>query len=906
MSHRSSRMKSRSQNDHLNYQEFEPRRVLSGTGPEAVDLYPDLFAWASESRGYLHDYHVEGNLLRFTTALANDGAGPLEIRGGEVRGDRQAVNQRIYRDDGTFWEREAGEFTYHSGHGHIHFDGYATYNLRAKNVDGSVGDVVASGGKVSFCLIDITKFNPNAGSSEYGSCGSVRQGISAGWSDVYGSGLSDQWINITGIDDGEYFLEVIVDPDDQLVESDETNNVTVIPIEIIGGPGAQGDRYEANNSFAMATVFGLTSERHEAGLSIHTPSDVDYYQIEAVEDGEFDLHLDFVHALGNLDLYVYDADENLVGSSTSDTDLEELHWDVLAGEQYYFKVVGVDGSTNAYELDLHGPGNLVTIVLHSQDTPINIPDGAGSRTPGETISSLITGDDFTITDLNLILNDVQHTWLGDLNFTLASPAGTRATILSSQWEEGGGLLGSENDFFQTTIDDQASTNLSDGTAPYTGSFNNQHSNNDPLAIFNGENAMGDWALEVTDWFTGDTGVLHEWCLVLTGIDNNVGDRFEQNDAFPQATDFATIGQVNETGLSIHKPTDQDFYRFNATANSPITVDVTFLHADGNLDMAIYDSNLEVVGRSESTDDNEQLQFMGEAGELYYVRVYGVDGATADYDLAIDAPDVIGESGTAVATTRWRTILLEQEYTRPVFVTGPVSSRMGDPVVVETRFIRGNRFQIRLAEWNYQDGNHVRETVPYIVIEQGTHLLQDGTVISAGTQSANSTEMQSVAFDSAFDQSPLVLAGWDSISFRNHDVLAPRVAQVGVDGFDFVFQAEEGLAPSTISARLNWIAIQPGSGSNYGTVWEADASGSINHQATDIAFDQAFSNPVFLAGTQSMNELDPFGLRTTRLDSAGASILLQEETSLDAETEHVAEILGWLAMERGAVYGHAVL
>ncbi|MCP4461201.1 MAG: hypothetical protein GY819_00210, partial [Planctomycetaceae bacterium] len=47
----------------LSMEALEPLNMLT-------PLYPDMFAWESESDGYLHDYIVEGDLLRFTTALA--------------------------------------------------------------------------------------------------------------------------------------------------------------------------------------------------------------------------------------------------------------------------------------------------------------------------------------------------------------------------------------------------------------------------------------------------------------------------------------------------------------------------------------------------------------------------------------------------------------------------------------------------------------------------------------------------------------------------------------------------------------------------------------------------------------------------------------------------------------------
>ncbi len=62
------------------------------------------------------------------------------------------------------------------------------------------------------------------------------QGISVGWNDVYSSGLGGQQINITGVANGDYWLEVTVDPLNSVQESDDTNNTTRIPITLTGLP----------------------------------------------------------------------------------------------------------------------------------------------------------------------------------------------------------------------------------------------------------------------------------------------------------------------------------------------------------------------------------------------------------------------------------------------------------------------------------------------------------------------------------------------------------------------------------------------------------------------------------------------------------------------------------------------
>jgi subtilisin-like proprotein convertase family protein len=625
----------RKKNNRFDFAKLEHRNLL------ANDVLPDVFAWESEERGYLHDYVVEGDLLRFSTAFANQGAGHLEVFGGEPTANgNQEVFQRIYDDEGGFRDRLAGEFTYHEGHGHIHFDGYAIYNLREIGPAGEIGDIVATGGKISFCLIDITRYDDDAPSSNYGSCGTT-QGVSAGWSDVYGRGLADQWINISGIDDGDYYLEVVTDPEDKLLESDETNNTTIITITIEDGPGNNGDRLEPNNSFTQAYNMGIVSQRVEPGLSIHTDQDVDYYQFAAVEQGEFQIQVDFSHDLGNIDAFVYDSNFDLVASGESVTDLEDLSFFADPNETYFLEILGVDGATNGFDLSMYGPGDVITTTVTSSDGALDIPDAPGSSTAGETLVSTLEGPDVTISDLNLIFGDLDHTWLADLSIALVSPSGTRAHIIRSDYEgTGDGPLDGSNNFTGTVLDDQAPTNIANGTAPYTGSFNvNWGDISNPLSAFNGESALGTWSVEITDWFSSDTGTLREWGIMFTGLDNNLGDSNEQNDSFPQATDLGTIGTYTQDDLSIHNATDLDFYRFNAQDSGHVQVDLTFLHDDGNLDFAVYDSNQQEIARSETINDDESMQVPVQAGELYFIEVLANNNDGNGYDLAIEVPQI---------------------------------------------------------------------------------------------------------------------------------------------------------------------------------------------------------------------------------------------------------------------------
>ncbi len=119
-------------------------------------------------------------------------------------------------------------FQFSACHRHYHFSGFALYRL----VDAT--GQVAAGRKYGFCMEDGSRFDPAAARSALYNC--RYQGIQAGWADTYTANLPCQWIDITGVPPGTYTLELEVNPEHQLPESDYGNNVASIHVQIPGGP----------------------------------------------------------------------------------------------------------------------------------------------------------------------------------------------------------------------------------------------------------------------------------------------------------------------------------------------------------------------------------------------------------------------------------------------------------------------------------------------------------------------------------------------------------------------------------------------------------------------------------------------------------------------------------------------
>jgi subtilisin-like proprotein convertase family protein len=139
-----------------------------------------------------------------------------------------------------------------------------------------------------------------------------------------------------------------------------------------------------------------------------------------------------------------------------------------------------------------GPGSFA-----SSDIPKAIPD---NNATGVT-SDLVLAGPGTISDVNVTIGSVTHTWISDLQVELKSPAGTIVRLFDRRGSNGDNLT-------NTVFDDAAGVAISAGAAPFTGAFKPEQA----LSAFNGQPVAGTWQLTVRDLAVQDTGTLNSWSV----------------------------------------------------------------------------------------------------------------------------------------------------------------------------------------------------------------------------------------------------------------------------------------------------------------------------------------------------------------------------------------------------------
>ena len=116
------------------------------------------------------------------------------------------------------------------------------------------------------------------------------------------------------------------------------------------------------------------------------------------------------------------------------------------------------------------------------------------------------------------------------------------------------------------------------------------------------------------------------------------DAYEENDIQADAYDLSNFGNTWLRDIAgLGKQFDDDWYKINLDSdNQLLTVDVEFSHAEGDIDVGLYDFEEQLfITRSTSVTDNEQLSVLiPDAGE-YLVQVYYYDDLDDDLEPYVD-------------------------------------------------------------------------------------------------------------------------------------------------------------------------------------------------------------------------------------------------------------------------------
>jgi hypothetical protein len=251
--------------------------------PTVEPLYPDIVEQIPHHLQIQNDKQREW--LRFSTTHMNIGAGNLQVRGTDVvtggcfddNGEwfdqcTQAKQELLGPDGSVVLTHDAGRTVFHPEHNHWHQSGVAAFTI-VKSLDSTAPDNdVATGVKVTFCLIDVIWFDDGKTTGgdkqerprNYFECNGDLQGISVGWGDQYHQSTPLQELEVTGVPEGVYYLTHEADPFDHWLEGPradspgELNNFTWVKFLL--------SRKGANPEITILDTSGCPSNPAQCGF----------------------------------------------------------------------------------------------------------------------------------------------------------------------------------------------------------------------------------------------------------------------------------------------------------------------------------------------------------------------------------------------------------------------------------------------------------------------------------------------------------------------------------------------------------------------------------------------------------------------------------------------------------------
>jgi subtilisin-like proprotein convertase family protein len=183
-------------------------------------------------------------------------------------------------------------------------------------------------------------------------------------------------------------------------------------------------------------------------------------------------------------------------------------------------------SSQDFTVRLGLPSGTGAPITYTRTPSLAIPDDA----PTGVYDTLSITDDYEIADLDFRVDNIQHTFTGDLSVMLRGPNGYGTDLI---WLRG--ILISDpdgNNFINTVIDDASANDLNQtggANAPYTGTWAPAFNSAvwglvgpgyapDPvgqLSRYNGLSTKGNWSTLVADQVSLDTGTFNGWSMIVT-------------------------------------------------------------------------------------------------------------------------------------------------------------------------------------------------------------------------------------------------------------------------------------------------------------------------------------------------------------------------------------------------------
>jgi hypothetical protein len=190
----------------------------------------------------------------------------------------------------------------------------------------------------------------------------------------------------------------------------------------------------------------------------------------------------------------------------------------------------------------------------------------------------------------------------------------------------------------------------------------------------------------------------------------------------------------------------------------------------------------------------------------------------------------------------------------------------------------------------------------MAIAQGTHTLDDGTIIQANTTTATNNTFTNVTYNSACGSAPVIMTQIMTTNEGTAAVLHNENRTAA--GFRVQIEEQESNGTAHTTETIGWIAIDNG-GSVANGLLVGETSNSVTDATSTVNFGSSFASntPVVLIDQQTEDGGDTALSRGITISANSISFNIDEETSNDGEVTHTTEVVGYYATTAGLIYAN---
>ncbi|MDB9862585.1 clostripain-related cysteine peptidase [Litorivicinus sp.] len=452
------------------------------------------------------------------------------------------------------------------------------------------------------------------------------------WIDSASSVSDNEYLSLSGLAAGTYVLKVFgyaqatIDDysvrfvDEVIEDWEATYDDWWDWQETVEASGIAADAYEQNDSASTAyDLDTISSDLEFADLTIEQAGDADWFKFTYDADTRLDISLVFDGQTSDIDLELYDANQNWIDGSYSVTGFEELTLAGLEGGDYYLHVYEYgDGLSEAYDLRFAATDAADASDLNDQAEPNDTFEDATDL--GEA-----SGEGL-IADLTLTSGD--EDWFQ----AFLVNDGTPNQYVSVLFDHSDGDIDLElYDADRNLL--RSGTSVTDNETIYLSDID---SGQYYLRILSyGDTNFQEYSLDYA--FPIDVGA------TTPDADGQEGD--SGNDLYSAASSLTLTSAL--TDLTLHNATDQDWFQF-ATRNLSSTSSQIFVDYDdafGVISLSLWaievgSTEPTMVTRTASGSGRERINFDGFGAGDYYLQVTAEDGALIpDYSLTMGIDEV---------------------------------------------------------------------------------------------------------------------------------------------------------------------------------------------------------------------------------------------------------------------------